>query len=582
MKDDRIFGPVSKEKVIELYQDGAIADEDEVCAGNGYWFFIREQELLQRYLLGEEEQPFNPLSEAKVTQPSPSPGPAELELEQKPEAEPEVTEFPKAVEPEPKPHKGEWPSQGEPTPPASLPPKKQRDDRYLILLALILLVVLGFIGKRYIDIFRSFLLYLIVVLGGAVSYASQTPPTGSFQEGVVFRSDQGELVAKASINGIVFSLNPSSQGGECSFFEGGSFPMVWYLAEEAKSSDQCPTLSVEDVAISHLAQVSVQENSLAQVQRAVKIFGPKRSGQMVHIHRKKKQQQKAIIENLLRRVNGFLGAREKKPPEPAAVKQILSDLEQVSDHLLVQMAQMAVFHKLGNRGRSYVLFHSLLSRDRDFFLIANERFARVEDGKELERQLLALMKFLAKNFSSDEFRYLSLYLQYYWRGFIRRHFPVSLSLSEIRRLSRTFRWGLSYPVLWLEEFRGRSTRNDIQQYLGWVFGESHSPQLWRSHFWLFSFYTPVRQEVRHFIKQEAAKLLESPSVYNRFLLLKVLENRHLADLIKEHLGLKGHLVNLKRKVFREMIEQHHITNFALFHLLGIGDRNEDLLWWKIL
>lgn len=64
-KSNHILGPVSKEKVQELYKNGSIKPDDEVCSGNGYWFFIREEDLVARFLLGHEVQGFNPISEAK-------------------------------------------------------------------------------------------------------------------------------------------------------------------------------------------------------------------------------------------------------------------------------------------------------------------------------------------------------------------------------------------------------------------------------------------------------------------------------------------------------------------------------------
>ncbi len=64
-KSNHILGPVSKEKVQELYKNGSIKPDDEVCSGNGYWFFIREDEMVERFLTGNEIQGFNPISEAK-------------------------------------------------------------------------------------------------------------------------------------------------------------------------------------------------------------------------------------------------------------------------------------------------------------------------------------------------------------------------------------------------------------------------------------------------------------------------------------------------------------------------------------
>ncbi len=64
-KTNHILGPISKDKVLELLQNGSIKADDEVCSGNGFWFFIREDDMVARFLLGREQQTFNPISEAK-------------------------------------------------------------------------------------------------------------------------------------------------------------------------------------------------------------------------------------------------------------------------------------------------------------------------------------------------------------------------------------------------------------------------------------------------------------------------------------------------------------------------------------
>lgn len=64
-KSNHILGPVSREKVLELYANGSIKPDDEICTGNGFWFYIREEDMIERYLKGTEVQGFNPISEAK-------------------------------------------------------------------------------------------------------------------------------------------------------------------------------------------------------------------------------------------------------------------------------------------------------------------------------------------------------------------------------------------------------------------------------------------------------------------------------------------------------------------------------------
>ncbi len=60
----QILGPISKEKVVEFFNKGALGPEDELCSGNGYWFSIKEKDLIEKYLIGDIPQGFNPISEA--------------------------------------------------------------------------------------------------------------------------------------------------------------------------------------------------------------------------------------------------------------------------------------------------------------------------------------------------------------------------------------------------------------------------------------------------------------------------------------------------------------------------------------
>lgn len=60
----QILGPVSKEKIIEFVNKGSLKGDDEVTSGNGYWFLVKEKDLLEKYVLGDVPQTFNPITEA--------------------------------------------------------------------------------------------------------------------------------------------------------------------------------------------------------------------------------------------------------------------------------------------------------------------------------------------------------------------------------------------------------------------------------------------------------------------------------------------------------------------------------------
>ena len=63
--EKKILGPTTRQKVLELLEKGSLREEDEICSGNGYWFFARERELVEKYLIQGTAQSFNPISEAK-------------------------------------------------------------------------------------------------------------------------------------------------------------------------------------------------------------------------------------------------------------------------------------------------------------------------------------------------------------------------------------------------------------------------------------------------------------------------------------------------------------------------------------
>ena len=62
---NQILGPVAKSKLLEFIQKGALGLTDEVASGNGYWFSLKERDLVEKYLYGDMPQGYNPISESK-------------------------------------------------------------------------------------------------------------------------------------------------------------------------------------------------------------------------------------------------------------------------------------------------------------------------------------------------------------------------------------------------------------------------------------------------------------------------------------------------------------------------------------
>ncbi|MCK5883974.1 MAG: hypothetical protein KAG61_09810 [Bacteriovoracaceae bacterium] len=63
---NKILGPISKKKLVEFIEKGSLTQNDEVSAGNGYWFSLKEEDLVERFIFTDEKQGFNPITECKT------------------------------------------------------------------------------------------------------------------------------------------------------------------------------------------------------------------------------------------------------------------------------------------------------------------------------------------------------------------------------------------------------------------------------------------------------------------------------------------------------------------------------------
>lgn len=65
-KNNHILGPVSLEKIQTLLDNKSLNSDDELCSGNGYWFSVKEEDLVTKYVQNKITQSYNPISEAKT------------------------------------------------------------------------------------------------------------------------------------------------------------------------------------------------------------------------------------------------------------------------------------------------------------------------------------------------------------------------------------------------------------------------------------------------------------------------------------------------------------------------------------
>ena len=62
---NKIVGPLTKEKIVELVEGEKLNPNDELCSGNGYWFWFKEKDLVDKFIFGDTLQDYNPIREAE-------------------------------------------------------------------------------------------------------------------------------------------------------------------------------------------------------------------------------------------------------------------------------------------------------------------------------------------------------------------------------------------------------------------------------------------------------------------------------------------------------------------------------------
>ena len=486
-EEGKIFGPTSREKVIDAYNDKSLSHDDELCGDNGYWFYIHEDELLREYLFRYKPQRED-VSQVAVKFPKnsdlayPDQKPAvELEMssdditlvyerepveegDKKPVNQDLLLEKPNEVvlsRPKKKPLVFK----------SSSPVKPVRNDRYMIFVIILLFIVLGFLLNKYTRVFNFLNVYIFTGHAYAVEY-------------------EPSLIQSRKLNFVIDSILINQLGKRVP----QNIPDIYGLSTQG------------------LRKLSSQE--------------------FLKIQKENNLSDRPVVEDILFWVNHFISqAHSKKLDE---IKKITDSLQ---DHLLGKVAKMALSYKMGNKGRSYIILDSIFSKDKNFFNIANEVCAQIKHRDKFQKELLSMIKFLENNLEKLDFQFLIIYLRHYWPDFITSNFSISFSLKDFRSLGKTFRWGITYPALFLEELQARSTRADLEQYLKEVFKRVELRGLLKNHFWLFSFYTPTVKSTLDFIKTEIKKMRSSSDSYQRFLFLKALSNKNIYNLVKNDLNL---------------------------------------------
>lgn len=162
-------------------------------------------------------------------------------------------------------------------------------------------------------------------------------------------------------------------------------------------------------------------------------------------------------------------------------------------------------------------------------------------------------------------------------------FDANWSLSELREIVTTREYGQSAIGLWFNVLENRTTSTEVNKFLNDVLQRRTLKKIPREEFWILKHFYPgdTRREVlekrlAHFVKNKE-------SIHDDLIISEILEREAIQkSLAKVDSRLGRALFKVRREIFKDVLKSGHPSEFALYNLFLLGEKDPELFWWYVL
>lgn len=162
-------------------------------------------------------------------------------------------------------------------------------------------------------------------------------------------------------------------------------------------------------------------------------------------------------------------------------------------------------------------------------------------------------------------------------------FNANWSLNELREFVKSREYGQSGVGLWFNVLENRTTKQEVNNFLNGVLKKSAIKRMAREEFWVFKYFYPGDDRRELLDKRLASYAKKSTSIHDRLILSEILEKEAIQKtLSKIDKTLARPLFKIKRDVYQEVLRSGLPSQFALYNLFLLGEKDTDLFWWYVL
>jgi len=195
----------------------------------------------------------------------------------------------------------------------------------------------------------------------------------------------------------------------------------------------------------------------------------------------------------------------------------------------------------------------------------------IEEGlgdKKLVQILAAHLSFIIKEES---------YLNY------ARDKGANWTLTEIGDNLNSHTYGKRFPGAWLWRLQGGLLFKDIDKYLKKSLGEDNSFNIKDSDLWVLNYHFPSGDKNRKSLIKRLLNNWNSPSYALKQVVIDLIHVPTIKKLLaKKKRSFKKPSFSIERKFYKEAMYKGDIIERSFFHLMKLGEREEDMIWWLAL
>lgn len=205
---------------------------------------------------------------------------------------------------------------------------------------------------------------------------------------------------------------------------------------------------------------------------------------------------------------------------------------------------------------------------RDYIL---ELIEKVKDRTDDELRIKVLARKVSQLGKTEDFQEIADELDAQW------------SLSELRDLFQNPLWKNEYFDFWYSLIKERTTQAEVDSKLRSVLTGSLVSSAHFSQLWVFDSYLPANKKVRKVLYSRLEEKWSKGDMLDTYQILELLKMAPIKSAMSKKVSdLNRANFQLTREFFIRLLNSGRSSQFALYQLYRLGDKDSDHLWWLVL